>query len=111
MRIHWRITGFICFIYVCIFHRECESHRSDVYIAGFFPYGVGVENSEVGRGVMPSVKLALDHVNEHAEILRNYRLHMWWNDTEVNISGVDALEPFIRLQILVSFCSAMRRLA
>jgi len=32
---------------------------------------------------MPSVKLALDHVNEHSEILRNYRLHMWWNDTMV----------------------------
>lgn len=33
---------------------------------------------------MPSVKLALDHVNEHSEILSNYRLHMWWNDTECN---------------------------
>ncbi|VVC87570.1 unnamed protein product, partial [Leptidea sinapis] len=38
----------------------------------------------VGRGVMPSVKLALDHVNEHDTVLRNYRLHMWWNDTECN---------------------------
>lgn len=37
-----------------------------------------------GRGVMPSVKLALDHVNEHSAILRNYRLHMWWNDTMVS---------------------------
>lgn len=34
---------------------------------------------------MPSVKLALDHVNEHSDILSNYRLHMWWNDTQVNI--------------------------
>uniref|UniRef100_A0A1A9WPH3 Gamma-aminobutyric acid type B receptor subunit 2 n=1 Tax=Glossina brevipalpis TaxID=37001 RepID=A0A1A9WPH3_9MUSC len=58
--------------------------RSDVYIAGFFPYGDGVENSETGRGVMPSVKLALSHVNEHPRILTNYRLHMWWNDTECN---------------------------
>lgn len=33
---------------------------------------------------MPSVKLALDHVNEHQIILKNYRLHMWWNDTEVS---------------------------
>lgn len=77
--------------------------RSDVYIAGFFPYGDGVENSETGkflrkksakerinnfvyyagRGVMPSVKLSLSHVNEHPRILTNYRLHMWWNDTEV----------------------------
>lgn len=34
---------------------------------------------------MPSVKLALDHVNEHSNILSDYRLHMWWNDTEVTI--------------------------
>lgn len=33
---------------------------------------------------MPSVKLALDHVNEHSDVLSNYRLHMWWNDTECN---------------------------
>lgn len=38
----------------------------------------------LGRGVMPSVKLALDHVNEHSAVLRNYRLHMWWNDTMVS---------------------------
>ncbi|XP_048486875.1 gamma-aminobutyric acid type B receptor subunit 2 isoform X1 [Plutella xylostella] len=60
------------------------NRRTDVYIAGFFPFGKGVENSNTGRGVMPSVKLALDHVNEHDAVLRNYRLHMWWNDTECN---------------------------
>lgn len=80
-----------------------SNRRHDVYIAGFFPFGKGVENSDtgkwknfeeinagvvfrlfvVGRGVMPSVKLALDHVNEHSAVLRNYRLHMWWNDTMV----------------------------
>lgn len=64
--------------------RPSSGQRLDVYIAGFFPYGDTVENSDIGRGVMPSVKLALDHVNEHSTILRNYRLHMWWNDTECN---------------------------
>lgn len=64
--------------------RPSPGGRLDVYIAGFFPYGEHVENSDIGRGVMPSVKLALDHVNEHSTILRNYRLHMWWNDTECN---------------------------
>lgn len=58
--------------------------RKDVYIAGFFPYGRHVPESHVGRGVMPSVKLAVDHINENPAILRNYRLHMWWNDTEVS---------------------------
>lgn len=68
-----------------------DSRRHDVYIAGFFPFGKGVENANTGRGVMPSVKLALDHVNEHSTILRNYRLHMWWNDTMCNAAvGVKA---------------------
>ncbi|XP_076162250.1 gamma-aminobutyric acid type B receptor subunit 2 [Ptiloglossa arizonensis] len=65
--------------------------RRDVYIAGFFPYGNHVPESHVGRGVMPSVKLAVDHINEDPAVLRNYRLHMWWNDTECNAAvGVKA---------------------
>ncbi|KAL3272277.1 hypothetical protein HHI36_022757 [Cryptolaemus montrouzieri] len=68
-----------------------DNRRHDVYIAGFFPFGKGAENADTGRGVMPSVKLALDHVNEHSGVLRNYRLHMWWNDTMCNAAvGVKA---------------------
>jgi hypothetical protein len=82
-----------------------DNRKHDVYIAGFFPFGKGVEHSDTGqwlrparpisrafctgRGVMPSVKLALDHVNEHS-ILTNYRLHMWWNDTMVSARGCRA---------------------
>ncbi|KAL2730260.1 gamma-aminobutyric acid type B receptor subunit 2 isoform X1 [Vespula maculifrons] len=50
--------------------------KRDVYIAGFFPYGSHVPECHVGRGVMPSVKLAVDHINEDPTVLRNYRLHM-----------------------------------
>jgi gamma-aminobutyric acid type B receptor len=57
--------------------------RRDVYIAGFFPYGRHIPESRVGRGVMPSVMLAVDHINENPSVLRNYMLHMYWNDTEV----------------------------
>jgi gamma-aminobutyric acid type B receptor len=57
--------------------------RRDVYIAGFFPYGSHIPESRVGRGVMPSVMLAVDHINENPAVLRNYMLHMYWNDTEV----------------------------
>lgn len=82
----------LVFVSICLLFAsrviECQrpssGQRMDVYIAGFFPYGDRVENSDIGRGVMPSVKLGLDHVNEHSTILRNYRLHMWWNDTECN---------------------------
>ncbi|KAI4493843.1 hypothetical protein M0804_002019 [Polistes exclamans] len=65
--------------------------KRDVYIAGFFPYGNHVPECHLGRGVMPSVKLAVDHINENQTVLRNYRLHMWWNDTECNAAvGVKA---------------------
>ncbi|XP_022907049.1 gamma-aminobutyric acid type B receptor subunit 2 [Onthophagus taurus] len=68
-----------------------DNRRHDVYIAGFFPYGKESEHADTGRGVMPSVKLALDHVNEASSVLRNYRLHMWWNDTKCNAAvGVKA---------------------
>lgn len=57
--------------------------RHDVYIAGFFPYDKSVPESHIGRGVMPAVKLAVDHINENPSVLRNHLLHMWWNDTQV----------------------------
>lgn len=63
------------------------SKKRDVYIAGFFPYGNHVPEGHIGRGVMPAVKLAVEHINEHPTILRDYRLHMWWNDTEVSSLG------------------------
>ncbi|KAI4483954.1 hypothetical protein M0802_013145 [Mischocyttarus mexicanus] len=66
--------------------------KRDVYIAGFFPYGNHVPECHLGRGVMPSVKLAVDHINENQTVLRNYRLHMWWNDTETKQSFLHA--PF-----------------
>lgn len=77
---------FASLLFLLLWGTACgrTAKRSDVYIAGFFPYGDGVENSYTGRGVMPSVKLALGHVNEHGKILANYRLHMWWNDTQVS---------------------------
>lgn len=34
-------------LFFCVEFIQC--HRSDVYIAGFFPYGLGKENSETGK--------------------------------------------------------------
>lgn len=41
-----RITLIITIGYL-LYPVQC--HRSDVYIAGFFPYGQGKENSETGK--------------------------------------------------------------
>lgn len=76
--------------------------RHDVYIAGFFPFARNVPESRVGRGVMPSVKLAVDHINENQAVLRNYRLHMWWNDTQVS-SNLDKLLQLPLFQIKECF--------
>lgn len=87
-----KVLCLVLFSKTCVFQKpNTDARRHDVYIAGFFPFGKGAENSDTGRGVMPSVKLALDHVNEHSGVLRNYRLHMWWNDTMCNAAvGVKA---------------------
>lgn len=60
------------------------SQRGDVYIAGFFPFGKLVAESRLGRGVMPAVKLAVEHINDSPDVLHNYRLHIYWIDTEVS---------------------------
>ncbi|CAG9861204.1 unnamed protein product [Phyllotreta striolata] len=88
----YSICLLLIFSKCCHFQKpNVDNKKHDVYVAGFFPYGRGVENAGTGRGVMPSVKLALDHVNEHSSVLRNYRLHMWWNDTMCNAAvGVKA---------------------
>ncbi len=38
-----------CMIFTISAQRPSSSHRSDVYIAGFFPYGDGVENAATGN--------------------------------------------------------------
>ncbi|XP_066944177.1 gamma-aminobutyric acid type B receptor subunit 2 isoform X10 [Macrobrachium rosenbergii] len=68
-------------IYPTITH--ARSKKVDVYVAGFFPVGKGLKSS-LGRGVMPALKLAIKHVNDHPTVLRNYKLHVVWNDTQCN---------------------------
>lgn len=87
----WRMLLLLLLIWCAagaIGQRPTLNKRHDVYIAGFFPFGDRVPGSipegQVGRGVMPAVKLAVDHINESPNLLRNYRLHVWWNDTEVS---------------------------
>ncbi|KAF4532632.1 hypothetical protein B566_EDAN009813 [Ephemera danica] len=59
------------------------SRRGDIYIAGFFPCGRHVVEGRLGRGVMPAVQLAVEHINDSPDVLHNYRLHIYWIDTEV----------------------------
>lgn len=48
----WNFTLFLCLIYTIIVNVvvDCQrsSKKSDVYIAGFFPYKIGADRSETG---------------------------------------------------------------
>ena len=59
-------------------------NRTDIYFAAFFPM-TPPHSSEglIGHGVMPAVRLAIKHINQSPSILKGYKLHMYWNDTQV----------------------------
>lgn len=44
---------------------------------------LGTPEGKIGTGVMPAVRLAIKHINKNQDILRGYKLHMYWNDTQV----------------------------
>ena len=82
---HLLLTVTIWSAFVSCQKPSSVTKRHDVYIAGFFPYTPReFPESRIGRGVMPAVKLAVEHINDSPQVLRNYRLHMWWNDTKVS---------------------------
>lgn len=55
----YRFDIIILFGYLLYCDQFIQCHRSDVYIAGFFPYGVGKENSETGESVFSSSSFSL----------------------------------------------------
>ncbi|GLH10942.1 Uncharacterized protein GBIM_15819 [Gryllus bimaculatus] len=50
---------------------------------------------------MPSVMLAVDHINESPNVLRNYMLHMYWNDTEKSKQNLKFIQKCY-------FCNSLR---
>ncbi|XP_067137060.1 gamma-aminobutyric acid type B receptor subunit 2-like isoform X3 [Centruroides vittatus] len=56
--------------------------RTVLHIGGFFPTTENRVEGHIGRGVIPSVNLALQHINNSPRFLRGYKLEIYWNDTE-----------------------------
>ena len=59
------------------------ARKRDLYIAGLFTFATHVPESRIGRGVMPAVNIAINHINDNPNVLNHHRLHMLWNDTQV----------------------------
>ena len=61
------------------------SPKLTLHAAGFFPVSPKIPEGSIGRGVIPAVELALQHINESPKILRGIHLDLEWNDTEVRV--------------------------
>lgn len=60
-----------------------KSGKLTLHAAGFFPVSPHIWQGSIGRGVLPAVDLALDHINDSPTILRDIHLDLVWNDTQV----------------------------
>ena len=62
----------------------CAPSKPEIYIAGLFPISGTRGEGDIGRGVLPAVNLALEHVNAHQTILPHHELKLIHNDTKVS---------------------------
>ena len=64
------------YILVTMFDAVVPKEPVVFYIAGLY-------STDEGRGVLPAVKLAVQHVNTHLFHERGFKLEMCWEDTKV----------------------------
>ncbi|XP_059157724.1 gamma-aminobutyric acid type B receptor subunit 2-like [Physella acuta] len=66
--------------------RQVESDKPVIYIAGLFPWSEDIPAGSVGRGVLPAVNIALQHINNDTRLRRKYTLKMAYNDTRCDMA-------------------------
>ena len=62
-----------------------DSRLTDLHIGGLFPIS-GEGGWQGGQGCLPAAEMALNDVNDKADLLAGYRLVLHWNDSEVSLS-------------------------
>lgn len=78
-----RQLAFIAF-FSCVYSIE------EIFIGGLFPLSrksndIDKDNNKIGVGILPAVELALEHVNNHKDILNRQMLRITYNDSMVSI--------------------------
>ncbi|KPM02828.1 hypothetical protein QR98_0012510 [Sarcoptes scabiei] len=71
-------------------HHQDDVRSKTLYIAGFFPTSRNIPQGAIGRGVLPAVRLALQHVNE-SPLFTKYRLDLVWNNTKTGLNLIAQL--------------------
>lgn len=61
----------------------CQSRKSTLYTAGFFP--LSGNKAELGLGILPAVQLALDDISDN-DVIPGHKLDLVGNDTMVSYS-------------------------
>ncbi|XP_022255170.1 gamma-aminobutyric acid type B receptor subunit 2-like [Limulus polyphemus] len=63
-------------------HALSAARETELQIGGFFSVSANLTEGATGRGVIPAVMLALEHINDCPHILPGYKLTIQWNDTQ-----------------------------
>ncbi len=71
-------------IVLCASRESLSQETNVIHVTGLFPLSGGVQEGDIGRGVLPAVELALLHVKESDSILKGYELRTIFNDTLVS---------------------------
>ena len=70
-----------------LFSAPCKTQSNEsnvIHVTGLFPLSDDVHEGGIGRGVLPAVKLALQHVKDSDQVLNGYELTTIYNDTVVS---------------------------
>ncbi|EDV28740.1 uncharacterized protein TRIADDRAFT_51953 [Trichoplax adhaerens] len=60
---------------------EKVQEKRNLYLGGFFAVNLTKENWN-GAGIIPSVQMAIEDINNRNDILNDYNLILLWNDTQ-----------------------------
>ena len=90
--LYYRILSLSVTLLALISLATCQERSKTLYIAGFFPTSREIPQGSIGRGVLPAVKLALQHVNE-SPLFTKYKLDLVWNNTKVGYIIIFILLP------------------